>query len=406
MSSLRDRARELDAADPLAALRVEFIGSEDVVAYLDGNSLGRPLHASKQRLASFVSEAWGARLIRGWDERWMDAPTETGDRLARVALGAARGQTLVADSTSVLLYKLLRAGLAARPGREVLVMDSGNFPTDRFLAGAVAAERGLELRVIEPAPRAGVSVADVAGALDERVALVLLSHVDFRSAQIAELAQITALAHSAGALVLWDLSHSVGVMPIGLDAACVDLAVGCTYKYLNGGPGSPAFLYVAAALQDRLQQPIAGWMGAADPFEMGPGYAPASGIRRFASGTPPIVGMLALRDMLALIERAGIDQIRAKSVALTEFAVECGDALLQPFGVELASPREATVRGGHVMLEHDAFRELTPILWARGVIPDFRPPRGLRIGLSPLSTSFAELHAGISAVAELLPGRG
>ena len=404
-SALPERARELDRADPLAALRAEFIAADDVVSYLDGNSLGRPLRATRERLADFVTHVWGGRLIRGWDERWMDAPTEVGDQLARLTLGAARGQTVIGDCTSVLLYKLMRAGVGAQPERRVLVMDSGNFPTDRFIAQSVAAECGLTLRTIDPAPLAAVSIEDVAGALDEQVALLVLSHVDYRSAEIAPLAEITALAHAAGALVLWDLSHSAGVVPVGLDAAGADLAVGCTYKYLNGGPGSPAFLYVAAGLQDRLGQPITGWMGAADPFAMGPGYAPASGVRRFLSGTPPILGMLALRDMLALIERAGLDRIRGKSVALTEFAIECSDALLAPLGVELASPREATVRGGHVMLEHDAFRELTPVLWARGVIPDFRPPRGLRIGLSPLSTSFAELETGIAVVAELLARR-
>ncbi|MGC9220943.1 MAG: kynureninase [Solirubrobacteraceae bacterium] len=401
-----ERAQALDDGDPLAALREEFILSDDVVAYLDGNSLGRPLHATRRRLAEFVTTVWGTRLIRGWDERWMAAPTEVGDQVGRITLGAARGQTVIGDSTSVLLYKLLRAGVAARPGRDVLVIDSGNFPTDRFIAQSVAEECGLKLRAIEPAPHAGPSVADVESVLDQHVALVLLSHVDYRSAEIAALEQITKLVHAAGALVLWDLSHSVGVMPIGLDGAGADLAVGCTYKYLNGGPGSPAFLYVAAALQDQLRQPISGWMGAADPFAMGSAYTPADGVRRFLSGTPPIVGMQALRDMLVLIDRVGLDRIRAKSVALTEFAIQSSDALLAPLGVELASPRDAAQRGGHVMLEHDAFRELTPALWARGVIPDFRQPRGLRLGLSPLSTSFAELHAGISAVAELLAERG
>jgi kynureninase len=406
MSTLAERARELDRADPLAALRDEFVLAEDVVAYLDGNSLGRPLQATRKRLADFVTDVWGTRLIRGWDERWMAAPTELGDRLGRIVLGAGRGQTLVADSTSVLLYKLLRAGVAARPGREVLVMDAGNFPTDRFLAQSVAQERGLELRVIDPPAGSSFSLDDVQAALDERVALVLLSHVDYRTGQIAPLAQITERVHAAGALVLWDLSHSAGAVPIGLDAAGVDLAVGCTYKYLNGGPGSPAFLYVASPLQGELRQPIAGWIGSAEPFEMGPSYIPADGIRRFASGTPPIIGMLAVRDMLALIERAGLDQIRAKSVALTEFAIEASDALLAPLGVQLVSPRDAAARGGHVMLEHASFRELTPMLWARGVIPDFRGPRGLRLGLSPLSTSFAEVQAGIAVIAELLAARG
>ncbi|MEP9383789.1 kynureninase [Nocardioides cheoyonin] len=400
--ALVGKARALDAADPLAAYRDEFVEVDGLVAYLDGNSLGRPLKTTRERLASFVDGPWGSRLIRAWDESWMDAPTELGDLIGRVVLGAAPGQTVVADSTTVMLYKLVRAAVAARPGREEIIADTQNFPTDRYVLEGVAAECGLRIRWISPDPAAGVTVEQVRAELGPRTAAVLLSHVAYKSAYVADLPAITAAAHAAGALAIWDLCHSAGALELALDEAGVDLAAGCTYKYLNGGPGSPAFGYVARRLQDELRQPIQGWMGHAEPFAMGPGYEPASGIRRFISGTPPIVGMLPMRDMLTLVERAGTPAIRAKSIALTGLAVEIADEALAAYGVTVASPRDPALRGGHVLLEHPDFERVTAELWRRGVIPDFRPPRGLRIGLSPLSTSFTELAAGLGHVAQLL----
>ena len=396
------RAVALDRADPLASLRDEFLEADGVISYLDGNSLGRPLRVTADRLQAFVQEEWGSRLIRAWDEGWMEAPTELGDTIARVCLGAAAGQTVVGDSTTVLLYKLIRAAVDARPGRYVVVADTQNFPTDRFIVEGVAAERGLQVRWIDPGTDAGVTLEAVEAALDERVALVALSHIAFRSGFISDMAAISASAHGAGALVLWDLCHSVGAVELALDREAVDLAVGCTYKYLNGGPGAPAFAYVAAALQDQLRQPIQGWIGAAEPFAMGPTYEPARGIRRFISGTPPIVGMLPMGDMLELIERAGMAAVREKSLALTDFALEYADERIVPLGARIASPRKRARRGSHITLEHPAFRELTAQLWQRGVIPDFRPPQGLRIGLSPLSTSFVELAQGLSVIEQLL----
>lgn len=401
---LVERAAALDAADPLAEHRDAFVDVEGVRAYFDGNSLGRPLRATGPHLAGFVDGVWADRLIRAWDEGWMDAPTELGDTIGRVALGAAAGQTVVADSTTVLLYKLVRAAIDARPGRNQVVADSRNFPTDRYVVEGVAAERGLRVRWIHPDPDAGVTLDQVVEAVDDRTALLLLSHVDYRSAYVADLPAITSAAHDAGALVLWDLCHSAGALELSLDADRVDLAVGCTYKYLNGGPGAPAFAYAAERLLDRLRQPIPGWMGHAEPFAMADGYQPAAGVRRLLSGTPPIVGMLPVRDMLDLIERAGMPAVRAKSVALTGFAVEVADDLLAPYGVRLVSPRDPARRGGHVTLEHPAFREVTAELWRRGVIPDFRPPSGMRVGLSPLSTSFAEVVVGLGVAAELLAG--
>lgn len=402
MPDLTARAAERDAADPLAAFRREFVLPDGVVAYLDGNSLGRPLRSTRERLGDFVDQEWGERLIRAWDESWMQLPLQLGDRLGRVVLGAAAGQTVVADSTTVMLYKLLRAAVDARPERSEIVADTENFPTDRYVLAQVAEETGRAVRWIEPDPGTGVQLAEVQDVLGEQTAVVCLSHVAYKSAYIADLPGITAATHAAGALVLWDLCHSAGAVELALDADRVDLAVGCSYKFLNGGPGAPAFGYVAAPLQDQLRQPITGWMGHAEPFAMGPSYQPATGMRRFISGTPPVLGMLPLQDMVELVERAGMAAMRAKSVALTEFVVHAADEVLAPLGVVVASPRDPQVRGGHVTLEHDAMEQVVAELWRRGVIPDFRRPRGLRVGLSPLSTSFAEVATALEIVRELV----
>jgi kynureninase len=401
------RAERLDHDDPLAAYRDRFVGAESSLVYFDGNSLGRPLGVTGERLARFVTEEWGGRLIRGWDERWMELPAAIGDEIGRTCLGAGPGQTIVGDSTTVLLYKAMRAALAARPGRTEVVVDRDNFPTDRFLAQGLARECGVTLRWIDVDTSAGVTAEQLSAVVGKDTALVVLSHVAYRSAWLADMPELTRIAHEAGALVLWDLSHSVGSVPMKLDAWEVDLAVGCTYKYLNGGPGAPAFIYVADHHQGVLEQPIQGWIGAADPFLMGPEYAPAEGIRRFLSGTPPIVGMLAMQDMLALVDEVGMGAVRQKSVALTEYAVELAADLLASAGVVLASPLDPDRRGGHVTLNHPRMEEVTAALWQRDVIPDYRDPEGLRIGLSPLSTSFAEVRRGIEAVAEVLaaPGR-
>jgi kynureninase len=332
----------------------------------------------------------------------MDDPVRIGDQIGRVVLGAAPGQTVVGDSTSVMLYKWLRAALAGQPGRDEIIVDIGNFPTDRFVVEGVAAELGMRLRWLEADRRSGITVDQVSAVIGSRTALILLSDVAYRSGYLADVPAITRMAHDHEALVLWDVCHSAGVIPRRLDDWRVDLAVGCTYKYLNGGPGSPAFGYVRTDHQQRLQQPIQGWMGSAEPFAMAAHYRPSDGIRRFLSGTPSIIGMLATQDMLALIQQAGLEAIRAKSVALTEYAIEISDRVLAPLGVQIGSPRDSAVRGSHVTLEHPEFGVATARLWELGVIPDFRPPDGLRIGLSPLSTSFAEVYRGLAAVREVL----
>jgi kynureninase len=404
VDDLVSRSAAFDAADPLAHFRDQFIGSDDpmITAYLDGNSLGRPLRATRDRIGRFVEEVWGSRLIRAWDEGWMDDPVRVGDQIGRVVLGAAPGQIVVGDSTSVMLYKWIRAALGSQLGRDEIIVDIGNFPTDRFVVEGIAAERGMRLRWLEADRSSGVTSDHLNDVIGPRTALVLLSDVAYRSGYLTDVAAITAMAHDHGALVLWDVCHSAGVIPRLLDDWRVDLAVGCTYKYLNGGPGAPAFGYVRADLQNRLRQPIQGWMGSANPFAMAEHYTPSDGIRRFLSGTPSIIGMLAMQDMLALIEQAGLAAIRAKSVALTEFAIQISDELLGPLGVQIGSPRDPAVRGSHVTLEHPDFRIATSRLWELGVIPDFRPPDGLRIGLSPLSTSFDEVYRGLQAVREVL----
>lgn len=398
---------DLDRADPLAAYRDRFVGAGTPLVYFDGNSLGRPLVSTADRLADFVREEWGGRLIRGWDERWFEMPLTLGDEIGRVALGAAPGQTFVGDSTTVLLYKLIRAAVdAAEPGRTEIVIDDDNFPTDRYVVEGIAAERGFTVRWVEVDRAAGVSPELLAPVLGPQTALVVVSQVAYRSAYVADAAALTSLVHEAGAMILLDLSHSVGSVPLELDAWDVDLAVGCCYKYLNGGPGAPAFGYVAARHVERLEQPVQGWMGHADPFLMGPGYTPSSGVRRFISGTPAVVGMLAIEQMITLIDMVGMAAIREKSTALTSYALDLADEWLAPLGVTVSSPRDPDRRGGHVTLSHPKMRDVVASLWEQDVIPDYRDPGGLRMGLSPLSTSFAEVEAGMRAIHRLLTSLG
>lgn len=401
---LREWAAQWDAGDPLGRCRDLFIGTETDLSYLDGNSLGRPLKRTVEDISTFIRDGWGGRLIRGWDEEWLDLPQTIGDQLGRAVLGAAPGQTVIADSTTVVLYKLIRAALAAvgDPARTEIVLDTENFPTDRYLVEGIAREEGLTLTWIDADPAAGVTLEQVREATGPSTAVVLLSHVAYRSGFVADLPGITEVAHRAGAVVVWDLCHSAGSVEMDLDAAGVDFAAGCTYKYLNGGPGSPAFAYVNSRHLPALQQPIWGWMGRKEAFEMAAGYEPSPGIRGFLSGTPAIFGMLAMRGTLDLIEETGMAAVREKSLKLTAFAVELFEAWLEPMGVELGSPRDPEQRGSHITLDHPAFRNMTAALWEQDIIPDFRAPHGIRIGLSPLSTSFGELFRGMAAVRELL----
>ena len=398
----REHAAALDCADPLAAFRDEFILGADDVAYVDGNSLGRPPRAAAAALADVVRSAWAGRLIRAWTEGWMEVPTALGDRIGAL-VGAGPGQAVVADSTTVCFYKAVSAALDARPGRAEIVTDRGNFPTDRYVLESVATERDLRIRWLEPAdPTHGPSAQEVARAVSERTALVTFTHVDYRTAAILDMAQITRVAHDAGALTLWDLCHSVGSVPVSLDDDGVDLAVGCTYKYLCGGPGSPAFVYVREEHQAALRQPIWGWLGRRDSFRMEQGYVPADGIRAFLSGTPPILALKALEAGVEIVERAGVQRIRAKGIALTEYAISLADTLP---AVAVASPRDPARRGAHVALAHPDAQALCGALATRGVLADFRTPDVIRFGLSPLTTRHVEVWDAIEALRALLAGR-
>jgi kynureninase len=398
-----DQARRRDAEDELAEFRHRFVPIADpgVVAYLDGNSLGRPPRATAERLQELVSREWASRLIRSWEQRWLALPEEIGDELGRVALGAAPGQVVVADSTSVCLYKVLRAAAAQRPGRRRIITDTSNFPTDRFIVQSVADELGLTVRWIESDPWSGTSVDEVAAAADDDTAVVVLSHVDYRSAAIADMAAINRVVHDRGGLVVWDLCHSVGAIPVELDAAEADFAVGCTYKFLNAGPGAPAFLYIGQRHQAGFHQPVTGWIGAADIFAMADRYTPAPGVRRALSGTPSILGMIGVEQGVALLAEAGIARVRAKGRALGRWVIQLADAWLAPLGHTVASPRPDDRRGGHVTLRHPDAEQLSRTLVDNGVIIDFRHPDGIRIGLSPLTTSFTEIWHAMDRIREL-----
>lgn len=406
MDALLAYARRMDRADGLAHYRKRFVGADSDLVYFDGNSLGRPPAAAIERVERFMREEWGGRLIRGWDEAWLQLPYEIGDQIGRAVIEAKAGQTVIGDSTTVLLYKLARAAvdaqLARDPQRREIVVDRDNFPTDRYVLEGVAHETGCHLRWIDVDLTRGVSSEQLAEAVGPTTALVVLNHVSYRSAYLADAQELTRIAHDAGSLVLWDLCHSAGSVPVHADRWEFDLAVGCTYKYLNGGPGSPAFAYVRDDLHSVLRQPIQGWFGTADLFAMGPEYVPARGIRRFVSGTSPISAMIAMQETLSMIEESGMAAVRAKSIALTSFAIDVADEWLGPLGVTLGTPRDPEERGGHVILQHHAMREVTARLWQRDVIPDYRDVGGLRVGLAPLSTSFEEVYRGLEATRVVL----
>lgn len=396
----RARAEALDAADPLRHFRNRFVIDDSDVIYLDGNSLGRLPLSTRDRLRDAVDE-WGRDLIRGW-HRWISLARETGDELAGGVLEAEPGEVIVSDSTSVNLYKLAAAALDARPGRRVIVTDDDNFPTDRYVLAGLADQRGCELRLVKTDLDKGVSPARVRAALGPDTALLSLSHVAYRSGALADLPGITAAAHEVGALTLWDLSHSAGSVPVPLRSAGVDLAVGCTYKYLNAGPGAPAFLYVRSQLQSQLRAPIWGWFSQRDQFAMGPAYDPVDGIERFLVGTVPVLGLYAVREGARLAAEAGIEAIAAKGRRLVAYAVKLADAWLTPLGFRLATPRAPARRGCHVTLHHPQAWPACQALIAAGVIPDFRDPDRLRLGLPPLYTRFVDVHDGLARLRDLV----
>lgn len=401
----REYAEALDAADPLRGFRARFVHSDPGRIYVDGNSLGRLPKATVEALSGRIDE-WGSRLIGGWED-WIDLAARVGDLLAEAVLGARPGEVVVSDSTTVNLYKLAVAALDARPGRRAVVTDRDNFPTDRYVLEGLCAAQGLELRLLECDPVAGPVAADVAASCsDGDVALLSFSHVAYRSGALADMEAITGAAREVGALVLWDLSHSAGSVPVRLAESGADLAVGCTYKYLNAGPGAPAFLYVRAELQGGLSSPIWGWFGQRNQFEMGPAYEPEQGLARFLAGTPPILDLTAIETGARLVGEAGIEAIRAKSVALTELAVELHDARLAPLGFELGTPRDPARRGAHVALRHpEAWRVCRALIERANVVPDFRGPDSVRFGFPPLYTRFMDVWDAVDRLSRLMEAR-
>jgi kynureninase len=370
------------------------------LAYLDGNSLGRLPKATVELSQELIRGQWGRRLIRGWNDGWLELTGRIGAKIAGL-LGADADEVIVADSTSVDLYKLAVAGLRARPERKTVVADELNFPSDLHVLRAAADTigRGTAVRLVRSADGMTVTPGEFDAAIDADTALVAASHVAFKSGAVYDMAAVTAAAHERGALALWDLSHSVGAMPIDLHAAGVDLAVGCTYKYLCGGPGAPAFLFVRRDLQDELLNPVAGWFGRADPFGFALDDAPAAGIRRFLTGTPPVLSTAMIEPGVDLVREAGVERLRAKSIRQTEFLTALWEAELKPPGYSLNSPRDPARRGSHVSLGHPEAPRITRALIERfGVIPDFRRPDNIRLGAAPLYTTFAEIRRGVDAL--------
>jgi kynureninase len=398
----------MDRDDPLASFREEFVIADPALIYLDGNSLGR----LPKNVAAAVNEAveagWGIGLIRGWNKGWWEAPARLGEMIAGL-VGAAPGQVMVCDQTSLNLFKLAASALTLRPARARIVTDTLNFPSDLYvLQGLVSllGDRHKIVRIRSVDDDITPDLNALESAINEDTALVTLSHVTFKSGYLYDMRAVTDLAHRHGALVLWDLSHSVGAVPIQLDACGVDFAIGCTYKYLNGGPGAPAFLYVNRSLQAEALSPIWGWWGEAQPFKFGLDYQPARGPQRFLSGTAPILSLLALEAALPPILEARIDRLREKSVRLTQFAVVLVDARLTPLGFKLGSPRDARQRGAHVSVRHpDGYRINRALIEEMKLIPDFREPDNIRLGFAPIYTSFAEVWDGIDRIARVVQER-
>ncbi|MEW2129008.1 kynureninase [Streptomyces sp. NPDC005435] len=386
-------AEKLDAADELAALRDKF--TLDDVVYLDGNSLGAlPAHVP-DRMRDVLCRQWGELRIRSWEESgWWTAPERIGDRIAPL-IGAGPGQVVVGDSTSVNVFKALVAAVRmAGDGRDEILVDATTFPTDGYIAESAARMTGRTLRALTP--------AEIPAALGPRTAAVLLNHVDYRTGRLHDLPALTAAVHDAGALVVWDLCHSAGALPVGLDAHGVDLAVGCTYKYLNGGPGSPAYLYVRGDLQPRFDSPLPGWNSHAEPFGMSASYRPAPGAPRGRVGTPDILSMLALDAALDVWDGVSVEAVRAKSLALTDFFLRCVTEYTEPGRVECVTPLRHEERGSQIALRCPDAAEVMPRLIERGVVGDFRHPDVLRFGFTPLYVGFAETERAARVLAGAL----
>jgi kynureninase len=386
----------MDAADPLRALRGKFILPEGII-YLDGNSLGAASPAVFEELQKAATEEWSRGLIRSWNTAgWFDLPLQLGDRIGGL-IGAASGQTVVCDTTSINIYKVLHAALALRPGRSVIVAEGGSFPTDLYMAEGVASTRhGTSLRL------EGVDAPSIDELIDETAAVVLINHVNYKTGELRDMAALTRKAHEAGALIVWDLCHSVGALPVDLDGSEADFAVGCTYKYLNGGPGSPAFIYAAHRHHAGIVQPLSGWWAHARPFAMERSFAGSEGIGRFQCGTQPILSLRALKGALDIWDEVDMGALRRKSVALTDLFIELVEEKCGRHGVLLETTRDSARRGSQVSFRHDNAYQVMQALIERGVIGDFRAPSTLRFGFTPLYTSFRDVWQAAGILEEIL----
>ena len=401
-----DFAKQLDTLDPLASYRERFVITDPDLIYLDGNSLGRMPKSAAECAKQVIDEEWGVDLIRGWNKGWWDAPTRIGDKIGKL-IGAEAGQVIVTDTVSSNLFKLATAALTHQPNKKRIITDIFNFPSDLYilqgiqhlLSDTIRSTQYEVIRITATDNDITPNIIELESAINANTALVTLSHVVFKSGYIYDMRRITELAHNKGALVLWDLSHSVGALPIELDNCNADLAIGCTYKYLNGGPGAPAFLYVNKKIQEKLTSPIWGWWGQKNPFDFGLDYQPADGARRFLAGTQPMISMLTMEAGIEPTLQAGMDAIRAKSILMTDYASFLTDSWLAPFGFSLGSPRDSAMRGSHISIRHaDGYRINRALIEEMNVIPDFREPDNLRLGFAPLYLSFSDIWQGFDRI--------
>ena len=416
-STSHDFALQLDSQDKLASFKEAFVISDPSLVYFDGNSLGMMPKAAQEKSRQIVDEQWGKDLIRGWNKGWWEASSRVGDKIGQI-IGAAPGQTLVGDTVSVNLFKLAAAALTYQPNKTRIITDTFNFPSDLYILQGIknllyATSRNTQ-HATRPTPHKIILVgsqdndltpdlAQLESSIDDNTSLVTLSHVTFKSGYIYDMQLITELAHKKGALVLWDLSHSVGSVPVHLDDCNADFAIGCTYKYLNGGPGAPAFLYVNKNIQEKLSSPIWGWWGQKNPFDFDLDYTPAPGAQRFLVGTQPMISLLTMEAALEPTLQAGMDSLRAKSILMTDYASFLTDSWLVPFGFSLGSPVDSAMRGSHISIRHaEGYRINRALIEEMNVIPDFRAPDNLRLGFAPLYLSFADVWEGFDRIRRVM----
>ena len=406
----REYALELDQNDPLAGYRSKFVITDPNLCYLDGNSLGRLPHATVKAVSDFLSQEWGNEVVTGWSH-WIDEAQVAGDLLGRAVLGAGPGQVLVCDTTSVNFYQLCVAAIKARPGRKTIITDAANFPTDRYILKGIAEQFGLKLIIIDNedpaiAENELITAELLEKYMSEDVAMVTFEVIQYRSGARTDIQSVTDLARSYGALVVWDASHAAGAIEMNFDACGVDLAVGCTYKYGNSGPGSPAWLYVNKKIQKELQVPILGWFGNEDQFGMGPDFVKAEGIRGFQIASPSIIGIRGVQVAFAMIEEAGIDAIASKAAIGTQMMIDLYDEWLAPLGYTLLTSRNPKERGGHISIGHpEAARICVALRKFANVIPDYRTPNAIRLAIAPLPTSYVEVWDGFQRIRDLTQTR-